>query len=554
MSRRGSLGALCLVAGLVGALGWPVPSAHAQSKSVTLDAVTLEPSRLTGYHRLRAYVSAMTLEGDLLDVTPGNLRLMVGGSALRAPYGVGHFALSDAELSVVIVIEAAFEYAQVLPTIQEVLAEELLAKLPDRSRVAIVGYGESVQSGRLQNLKAARAKLAAMAPDQGPSDPALLESVEHGLALFRRVKTDPPGRPMRKVLVVISDGRDRMGDRERVTSVGQRANRDGVRILTLAFSPTNARRPLLNLGELSKQSRGTFRWLRTESKQSWQVQLARVREQIEEQKVFTYFLDEEETDRLAGKRISAALAQPPGPELVSNDLKIPEPGCAKDPCAAGQWCLSGKCVTPRQEDSRGVLGWLAVLIGLVAAALVALGAVGYFLSRRHAKGHPGHPGHAGHPGHPGHPGMPGHPGSQPPGVPGAPGVVPGGYPGMPSSQPPAGQIQPQYPGSQPPAAHAAHAVAGPQLYIASGPRAGQRVALFHGFSIGKAPNSSLVIDDGFASTTHAQIVMDGRGYCTIYDRGSTNGTFVNGVRVTEMALEHGASLRIGGTELRFLAE
>lgn len=555
MSRRGSLGALCLVLGLVANLAWSRP-AHAQSKNLTLDAVTLEPSRITGYSRLRAYVSAITLEGKLLDIPPGNLRLMVGGSALRAPYGVGHFNLSDAELSVVVVIETAFEYTQVLPVIQDVLAEELLGKLPDRSRVAIVGYGESVQSGRLQPLKAAKAKLAGLAADLGPSDPALLESVEHGLALFRRVKTEPPGRPMRKVLVVISDGRDRLGDRERVTSVGQRANREGVRILSVAYSPTNSRRPLLNLGELARQSRGTFRWLRTGERQSLQAQIQQVRAQIDEQQVFTYFLDAEETDRLSGKRITASLAQPPSGELVSNDLKIPAPGCAKESCAAGQWCQAGTCVTPREEDGRGILGWIALLIGLGAAALVVLGGIGYVLSKRQAKvGMPGVPGIPGQPGSqpPGVPGMPGYPGVPGAGVPGAPGT--GAYPGMPGSQPPGGgQIQPLQPGSQPPVQAYAAPVSGPQLYIASGPRAGQRIALFHGFSIGKAPNSSLVIDDGYASTTHAQIGVDGRGFCTIYDRGSTNGTFVNGVRITEMPLEHGASLRIGATELRFLAE
>ncbi len=541
MSRRGSrLGAPWLVAVLVALLALlaPAGAARAQSKTVTLDAVTLEPSRLTGFSRLRAYVSAMTLEGDSLDFAPGNLRLLVGGSALRAPYGVGHFGLSDAELSVVIIIESAFEYTQTLPIIQEVLAEELLAKLPERSRVAIVGYGESVQSGRLDTLKKARSKLSALAGDLGPSEPALLESVEHGLALFRRVKTVPPGRPTRKVIVLISDGRDRLADRDRVTSVGQRANRDGVRILSLAYSPTNSRRPLLNLGELSKQSRGTFRWLRTGEKQSWQVQMQRVREQIDEQIVLTYFLDEEETDRAAGKRATASLAQTGG-ELVSNELKIPASSCAKDACVAGQWCLAGTCVQAKEESGRGVLGWLSIVIGLGAVVLVVLGGVGYFLSRRQARAVAG------------------------PGVPGAPGSIPPGHPGQAGYPQPATGAYP--PGSQPPQAHHGSVppqaqqpsyapVAGPQLYIVSGPRAGQRVALFHGFSLGKAPNCSLVIDDGYASTNHAQIGVDGRGFCTLYDRGSTNGTFVNGVRVTEMPLEHGAAVRIGATELRFLAE
>jgi hypothetical protein len=392
-----------------------------------------------------------------------------------------------------------------------------------------------VQSSKLTTIKTARTRLAGLSPDVSPADPALVESVENGMALFRRLKTTPPGRPMRKVMVLISDGRDRLGDRDRVTAVGQRANREGVRILSLAYSATNSRRPLLNLGELSKQSRGTFRWLRTGEKQSWQAQLQRVREQIDEQVVLTYFLENDEESSLSGKRVTASVLTSAG-ELTSNELKLPAPSCAKETCGVDQWCLAGTCVKERQESGRGVMGWIGMLGGLAAAVLVALGLIGYVVSKRQAKG-------------PAAPGVPGQPGSVPPGM--APGMAPGmpvpvpGY--VPGSQPP----QPPQPSSMAPPPGA---LRGPQLYIASGPRTGQRVALFHGFSIGKAPTSSLVIDDGFASTNHAQIGMDARGFCTIYDRGSTNGTFVNGVRVTEMPLEHGAALRIGGTELRFLAE
>jgi pSer/pThr/pTyr-binding forkhead associated (FHA) protein len=107
----------------------------------------------------------------------------------------------------------------------------------------------------------------------------------------------------------------------------------------------------------------------------------------------------------------------------------------------------------------------------------------------------------------------------------------------------------------PPATVAApQIVTGPRLYIVNGPRAGEQIALTHGFLIGKQPGVNLVIDDGFTSSQHAQIGMDHFGNCRIYDRGSTNGTYVNGQRITEYALEHGMSLRIGSTELRFLAQ
>ena len=95
---------------------------------------------------------------------------------------------------------------------------------------------------------------------------------------------------------------------------------------------------------------------------------------------------------------------------------------------------------------------------------------------------------------------------------------------------------------------------GPKLYVMTGPRTGETIALRHGFLIGKAPHCALVIDDGYTSTTHAQIGMDDQGNCRIYDTGSTNGTFVNGVRVQEKFLEHGMTIRIGSTDLRFLAQ
>jgi pSer/pThr/pTyr-binding forkhead associated (FHA) protein len=94
----------------------------------------------------------------------------------------------------------------------------------------------------------------------------------------------------------------------------------------------------------------------------------------------------------------------------------------------------------------------------------------------------------------------------------------------------------------------------PGLLLVNGPRAGERHVLRNGFLIGKQPGCDLLIEDGYTSGEHAQIAIDAAGNCTIYDRGSTNGTYYNGVRITQVALEHGATIRIGATELRFLAQ
>jgi pSer/pThr/pTyr-binding forkhead associated (FHA) protein len=88
----------------------------------------------------------------------------------------------------------------------------------------------------------------------------------------------------------------------------------------------------------------------------------------------------------------------------------------------------------------------------------------------------------------------------------------------------------------------------------AGPRAGERIPLRHGFLVGKAPGCDLLIEDGYTSSHHAQFAMDHAGNVRLYDRGSTNGTYVNGARISEAPLEHGATIRFGSTDVRFLAQ
>ena len=126
-------------------------------------------------------------------------------------------------------------------------------------------YGETVGAAKLGTLKAARDKLRQLSVDGTVADPALLDTLDRALRLLKTAKTEPPGRPLRKMIVVIGDGRDRSNDRDRVTALGKRAGKDGVRIHSFAYAPTDVRRPLLLLGELSKRSFGTFRWLRKDA-------------------------------------------------------------------------------------------------------------------------------------------------------------------------------------------------------------------------------------------------------------------------------------------------
>lgn len=75
--------------------------------------------------------------------------------------------------------------------------------------------------------------------------------------------------------------------------------------------------------------------------------------------------------------------------------------------------------------------------------------------------------------------------------------------------------------------------------------------LVDGMTIGRGTNNSIQIDDDFASTQHASISLDDRGW-TYTDLGSTNGSWMNKKRITDpVVLKRGTGIRIGQTELRF---
>jgi hypothetical protein len=82
---------------------------------------------------------------------------------------------------------------------------------------------------------------------------------------------------------------------------------------------------------------------------------------------------------------------------------------------------------------------------------------------------------------------------------------------------------------------------------------GERVVLGeHLISVGRMPESNIVLADPNVSRNHAEIRPKGNGYVVV-DLGSTNGTRVNGVRVTEQELVDGDELAFGNTRMRFEA-
>src|SRR4029453_13732004 len=67
-------------------------------------------------------------------------------------------------------------------------------------------------------------------------------------------------------------------------------------------------------------------------------------------------------------------------------------------------------------------------------------------------------------------------------------------------------------------------------------------------TIGRAADNGLVLDDGRGSRHHARL-QGRRGTLVLADLGSTNGSFVNDERVTEIALGEGDRIRLGDTIL-----
>jgi pSer/pThr/pTyr-binding forkhead associated (FHA) protein len=89
------------------------------------------------------------------------------------------------------------------------------------------------------------------------------------------------------------------------------------------------------------------------------------------------------------------------------------------------------------------------------------------------------------------------------------------------------------------------------LAIDTGPQAGTRLALVDEFRIGRSAECALVLEDDYVSGDHASLARRQNGDWVVTDLGSTNGTFVNEVRVvTPTVVTPTDSLRIGRTQMR----
>lgn len=64
-------------------------------------------------------------------------------------------------------------------------------------------------------------------------------------------------------------------------------------------------------------------------------------------------------------------------------------------------------------------------------------------------------------------------------------------------------------------------------------------------TVGRAARADFVIDAALVSRVHCRLMLNDADQLELEDLGSTNGTFVNGRKVTKVTLSHGDTVTIG---------
>ncbi len=89
------------------------------------------------------------------------------------------------------------------------------------------------------------------------------------------------------------------------------------------------------------------------------------------------------------------------------------------------------------------------------------------------------------------------------------------------------------------------------LVVAADRNLGAKYYLLDEVRIGRAGSSQVVLDDTYASQEHAR-VFRGDGVFYVEDLGSTNGTYVNGRKISyPLELRQGDRIKIGKTVFEF---
>jgi hypothetical protein len=88
---------------------------------------------------------------------------------------------------------------------------------------------------------------------------------------------------------------------------------------------------------------------------------------------------------------------------------------------------------------------------------------------------------------------------------------------------------------------------GELVMVRSDSQMGATVTVTDAVVLGRSPDADVLLDDPYASMFHLRLTMDG-DTMSLADLGTTNGTYVNGRRVTNpVDLNAGDSVQVGKT-------
>jgi pSer/pThr/pTyr-binding forkhead associated (FHA) protein len=88
---------------------------------------------------------------------------------------------------------------------------------------------------------------------------------------------------------------------------------------------------------------------------------------------------------------------------------------------------------------------------------------------------------------------------------------------------------------------------GQLVMVRSETQVGTSLTVTDAVVLGRSPDADVLLDDPYASMFHLRLTMDG-DTMSLADLGTTNGTYVNGRRVTNpVVLNAGDSVQVGKT-------
>ncbi|MGO8673485.1 MAG: FHA domain-containing protein [Capsulimonadaceae bacterium] len=93
--------------------------------------------------------------------------------------------------------------------------------------------------------------------------------------------------------------------------------------------------------------------------------------------------------------------------------------------------------------------------------------------------------------------------------------------------------------------------AGPRVACLSGVVAGKSFAIVGQTRIGRAEDNDIILAEPSVSRHHVVLCPDERGRITVVDASSSNGVYVNGVRIVKTLIDAGDNIRIGNCHFRF---